>query len=86
VVFTDPYMHNEHNRWTSPQLDSAVAAVRADLELKAAVAALKDKFVQSTEALIHGDLHTGSIMVSGRRCPGSTRNGPAKCCCVRALP
>ena len=53
------------NRWTSPQLDSIAEQIRSDTELKYAVALLKTKFVQSVEALIHADLHTGSIMVSG---------------------
>eukprot|EP00953_Heterococcus_sp_UTEX-ZZ885_P021626 12060-Heterococcus_DN1.PRE.1 len=50
------------NRWTSPQLDDTVTAIRNDVDLKLAISLLKEKFLQSTEALIHGDLHTGSIM------------------------
>eukprot|EP00611_Tribonema_gayanum_P011956 TRINITY_DN2240_c0_g1_i2.p1 TRINITY_DN2240_c0_g1~~TRINITY_DN2240_c0_g1_i2.p1 ORF type:complete len:826 (-),score=232.08 TRINITY_DN2240_c0_g1_i2:415-2892(-) len=63
VIFTDPYMIREdRNRWTSPQLDAAVARIRGDTQLKLAVAVLKEKFMTSTQALLHGDLHTGSIM------------------------
>jgi 5-methylthioribose kinase len=64
LVFTDPYRISPGNRWTSPQLDDAAAAFRADAPLKAEVQALKLKFLTSAEALVHGDLHTGSIMVT----------------------
>src|SRR5207302_10710734 len=37
---------------------------REDLDLPVAVSRLKLKFLSSPEALIHGDLHTGSIMVT----------------------
>jgi len=64
LVFTDPYRMAPANRWTTPQLDETAAAFRADAPLKAAVHELKLKFLSSAEALIHGDLHTGSIMVT----------------------
>ncbi len=64
LVFTDPYRISPGNRWTSPQLDDQAAAFRADAMLKAAVQELKLKFLTSAEALVHGDLHTGSIMVT----------------------
>ncbi len=64
VIFTEPYMVHDNNRWTSPQLDDLAAAVRADAALKRAVSRLKSKFMGNAEALIHGDLHTGSIMVT----------------------
>lgn len=64
LIFTDPYMKHERNRWTSPQLDDAARAIREDLPLKRAVAELKLKFMSEAQALVHGDLHTGSIMVT----------------------
>lgn len=64
LVFTDPYRLSPGNRWTSPQLDDLAAAFRSDAPLKAEVQALKLKFLTSAEALVHGDLHTGSIMVT----------------------
>ena len=54
----------EQNRWTQPWLDATAAAFREDLDLHAAVSRLKLKFLNAPEALIHGDLHTGSIMVT----------------------
>ena len=64
LIFTEPYMVHENNWWTSPQLDDLAAAVRADAPLKRAVSRLKCRFMGNAEALIHGDLHTGSIMVT----------------------
>jgi 5-methylthioribose kinase len=64
LIFTDPYMVHERNRWTKPQLDGIAAEFCADAELKLAISRLKLKFLASAEALIHGDLHTGSIMIT----------------------
>lgn len=66
LIFTDPYCVAELNRWTSPWLDATAARFRGDLDLHVAVSRLKLKFMASPEALIHGDLHTGSIMVTAR--------------------
>jgi 5-methylthioribose kinase len=64
LIFTDPYRVAELNRWTTPQLDADAKAVRADVALKIAVSELKEQFLCDGEAMIHGDLHTGSIMVT----------------------
>lgn len=64
LIFTDPYRVAEQNRWTQPWLDGTAAAFRKDLDLHVAVSRLKLKFLSAPEALIHGDLHTGSIMVT----------------------
>ena len=64
LVFTDPYRDHPLNRWTSPALDEDVARIRADVAWKAEVQALKHAFLTRAEALVHGDLHTGSVMVS----------------------
>ncbi|CAL5014256.1 unnamed protein product [Urochloa decumbens] len=69
VVFSDPYRVSKFNRWTSPYLDNDAEAVRQDDELKLEVAELKSMFIERAQALIHGDLHTGSIMVT----PDSTQ-------------
>jgi 5-methylthioribose kinase len=66
LIFTDPYRVAEQNRWTSPWLDATAASFREDLEAHVAISRLKLKFLGSPEALIHGDLHTGSIMVTER--------------------
>jgi 5-methylthioribose kinase len=64
LIFTEPYMVAERNRWTTPQLDGIAAEFRADIPLKLAISRLKWKFLTAAEALIHGDLHTGSVMVT----------------------
>ncbi len=66
LIFTDPYRVAEQNRWTAPWLDATAADIRADLDLHVAISRLKLKFLSSAEALIHGDLHTGSIMVTDK--------------------
>lgn len=64
VVFSDPYKVSQYNRWTSPHLDHDAEAVREDNVLKLEVAQLKSMFCERAQALIHGDLHTGSVMVT----------------------
>ncbi|XP_041011109.1 methylthioribose kinase-like [Juglans microcarpa x Juglans regia] len=64
VVFSDPYKVSEYNRWTSPYLDGDAEALREDNILKIEVAELKSKFCERAQALVHGDLHTDSIMVT----------------------
>ena len=65
LIFTDPYRIAEQNRWTAPYLDGLAAELRDDMDLHVAISRLKLKFMASPEALLHGDLHTGSIMVTG---------------------
>jgi 5-methylthioribose kinase len=64
MIFTEIYHHHHRNSWTSPHLDSAVDSLRNDTALKIAVSRLKLRYLTSTEALLHGDLHTGSILVT----------------------
>jgi len=64
LVFTDPYFEAERNHHTSPYLDEIVAKLRADIDLKVEVQHMKVKFCNSSETMLHGDLHTGSIMVT----------------------
>jgi 5-methylthioribose kinase len=64
LIFHDPYLLSERNRHTSPHLDADVSALRRDAALKAAAAHFGQKFLNQPEALIHGDLHSGSVMVT----------------------
>ena len=61
LVFTDPYYAAEMNRHTDG-LDPVVATLRDDVALKAEVQKLFVKFATNTETMLHGDLHTGSVM------------------------
>jgi 5-methylthioribose kinase len=64
LIFTDPYRVAPLNRWTSPELDGIAEMFRSDAPLKVAVQELKWAFLTRAEALLHGDLHTGSVMVT----------------------
>jgi 5-methylthioribose kinase len=64
LVFSDPYFDAKMNRHTSPQLDRIVAELRADRDLKVEAQRLKHIFAANAETLLHGDLHSGSIMVT----------------------
>uniref|UniRef100_A0A2P2JL77 S-methyl-5-thioribose kinase n=1 Tax=Rhizophora mucronata TaxID=61149 RepID=A0A2P2JL77_RHIMU len=64
VVFSDPYKVSQYNRWNSPYLDHDAEAIHKDNTLKLEVAELKSMFCERAQALIHGDLHTGSVMVT----------------------
>jgi 5-methylthioribose kinase len=63
LVFTQPYMTHSNNRWT-PLLRHRVADLQGDEDLRSEVFVLKAEFMSNAQALIHGDLHTGSIMVN----------------------
>ncbi len=63
LVFSDPYFAAERNHHTSG-LDSIVARLRADIDLKVEAQHLKAKFCNNAETMLHGDLHTGSVMVT----------------------
>ncbi|CAN5284929.1 S-methyl-5-thioribose kinase [soil metagenome] len=68
LFFTDWFWACPRNRHTA-QLDDSVAAIRADRDLKIAALELKSRFCSLGQTLLHGDLHTGSIMVA----PDDTR-------------
>jgi 5-methylthioribose kinase len=62
-VFTEPYLDHPNNRWTK-LLDPQVAQIHADDELRSEVFMLKEAYLTHAQALIHNDLHTGSIMLN----------------------
>lgn len=62
-VFSNPYMESKENNW-NPEIDAEVQAVRKNGPLKLAIAEVKESYMTHAEALIHGDLHTGSIMLN----------------------
>lgn len=63
LVFTDPYFEAEMNRHT-PGLEPWVEKLRADRDMRVAAQEMKQAFVSRGETLAHGDLHSGSIMVT----------------------
>jgi 5-methylthioribose kinase len=64
LVFCDPYRSSGRNHHTSPHLDEVVAELRGDSRLKVAAAHFGLKFLNEVQALVHGDLHSGSVMVT----------------------
>lgn len=64
VIFSDPYFSAKNNRHTSPELDNDVIKIQNDEDLKAEATKMKAIFIERQQALIHGDLHTGSFMVT----------------------
>jgi 5-methylthioribose kinase len=63
LVFTEPYRYTERNGFHK-ELEPQVLALQADDALRVEVARMKEKFMTHAQALIHGDLHTGSIMIN----------------------
>jgi 5-methylthioribose kinase len=63
LVFTHPYGHSETNRF-NPLISETVSRIWGNHMLKLEIAKLKEGFLTRTQALLHGDLHTGSIMIT----------------------
>jgi len=62
-VFTAPFMEDETNA-ELPELSDVAECIAKNLELKTKILHLKYKFMNQSDALLHGDLHTGSIMIN----------------------
>ncbi len=62
-VFSAPFMVHETNA-DLPELEDIAIKIADNVELKTKILELKYKFMNQSDALIHGDLHTGSIMVN----------------------
>ncbi|MFS0861794.1 S-methyl-5-thioribose kinase [Fredinandcohnia sp. 179-A 10B2 NHS] len=63
LVFTDPFFDIDTNSY-EPELQQDVEQIWGDQSLKFEVAKLKQKFLTQADALLHGDLHTGSIFAN----------------------
>ncbi len=68
LVFTDPYVEVWRNK-VAPPLEPWAAALRADVALKTRVAELRLRYLTHAQSLLHGDLHSGSVMAT----PDDTR-------------
>lgn len=68
LIFTAPYLNATSNRY-DPEVADAAEALRHDRALRSAAAEMRFLFKTRDEALIHGDLHSGSVMTR----PGDTR-------------
>ncbi|AUY24332.1 S-methyl-5-thioribose kinase [Mixta calida] len=63
LFFTDPYEDHPRNSYPTA-LEAAVSELRSDDRLRNEVAGLKHRFFAHAEALLHGDIHSGSIFVA----------------------
>jgi 5-methylthioribose kinase len=63
LVFTDPFFDHDTNE-ISDEMRAFVTGFWQDEALKREAAKLKLQFLTEAEALLHGDLHTGSIFVT----------------------
>jgi 5-methylthioribose kinase len=63
LVFTSPYVDSPSNRYDDAIADLA-QELRRDRPLRRAAAVLRFRFRTRAEALLHGDLHTGSVLVA----------------------
>jgi 5-methylthioribose kinase len=68
LIFDDPYTDSANNSF-DPAIRDAAEALWKDQALHLEVAILRDKFLTNAQALLHGDLHTGSVFVT----PESTK-------------
>lgn len=68
LIFDDPYTDSPNNNIHELIREDA-KALWSDTELHLEVALLREKFLTHAQALLHGDLHTGSIFIT----PSSTK-------------
>lgn len=64
LVFSFPFMEHETNDNINVKDNSEAEKLFLDMEFKERVLELKYKFMTQSDALLHGDLHTGSIMIN----------------------
>ncbi|QTL36360.1 S-methyl-5-thioribose kinase [Pseudoalteromonas viridis] len=62
LFFDDPYLGSERNHYPE-ELHGEVDKLRQNAALKLAIARLKQGFLSSPQALLHGDAHSGSLFV-----------------------
>lgn len=64
LVYTEPYLNIEgKNTISDPNIEFFGKELYGDTSLHLEVAKLYDSFKSNNQCLIHGDLHTGSIMI-----------------------
>jgi 5-methylthioribose kinase len=64
LVFTYPFQHHSSNVYSPRLPKSAIDRLRNTTALRVAAGEMKWAFMNHAETLLHGDLHTGSIMVN----------------------
>ena len=65
LVFTEPYVNDRDRNIVIPEnMEYVKKHLYDDIELRAEAAKLKNNFMNNAQALIHGDLHSGSIFIN----------------------
>lgn len=65
LVFTEPYVNDRDRNIVIPEnMEYVKKHLYGDIELRAEAAKLKNNFMNNAQALIHGDLHSGSIFIN----------------------
>lgn len=65
LVYSEPYVdYNHRNNLFKPNEAFIQKEIYDDTDLRLEVAKLKFRFMNDAQALIHGDLHTGSIFIN----------------------
>lgn len=67
LIFTFPFIDHPSNYHNQESVDYAHRVLGADTDYMHKVLLLKNLFMTKTDALLHGDFHTGSLMVSPER-------------------
>lgn len=68
VIFMNPFIKScTSNKKLHPSLDDIISDIQEDDALKLEIIALRESFRNNTQALVHGDLHTSSVMVNQKR-------------------
>jgi 5-methylthioribose kinase len=63
-VFTYPFEHHEMNAYNPALSQLVIDSIQKSPDVRAHVAQMKYIFMNRPEALLHGDLHTSSVMVN----------------------
>jgi 5-methylthioribose kinase len=63
-VFTYPFEHHKMNDYNPALSQSVIDSIQKSPNVRAHVAQMKYIFMNKPEALLHGDLHTSSVMVN----------------------
>jgi 5-methylthioribose kinase len=63
-VFTYPFEHHDMNDYNPALSQSIIDSIQKNANVRAHVAQMKFIFMNRPEALLHGDLHTSSVMVN----------------------
>jgi len=81
LVFSEPYCNGKNRNRITPGNEAFIQkTLYNDDALKAEVASLRETFMNKAEALIHGDLHTGSIFIGNNTGTAIDKNGTTEPC------